>query len=332
MTGDLTLDTFQIDNPIPLPPCRGWPKKAVHDFDRAQAVALLAALEINRPLLVRGEPGCGKTQMARAAAQVLRMPLASLVVNERTQTEDLLYHYDALKRLSDANIQGKDISDEKKYLSAGPLWWALSHSTAGEFEGTHSCKPDLEEDSEFPRDFENGVVLLIDEIDKADRSVPNSLLEPLGNFSFNIPYLGRRIEWSTDDTPPLIIITSNAEQQLPAAFVRRCLVLDLSLPSEEDREEFIAALSTRGNALFGEKFQETYPSNAGEESVFAKVAATLLEKRKQALSGMAPFKPGQAEYFDHLEAMLAMKKIDPNLNEERAIEELAKLTFVKSAR
>lgn len=148
---------------------------------------------INRPLLVRGEPGCGKTQLARAAAQVLGMPLATLVVNERTETEDLFWRYDALRRLSDANTQ-KGVEDESKYLSAGPLWWALNHGSAEACEGQLSGKPDMGDDTQHPRSFDNRVLLLIDEIDKADRAVPNSLLEALGNYSFDVPYIDRRVE------------------------------------------------------------------------------------------------------------------------------------------
>jgi len=116
MTKTITLNIFHLGSPIPLAPCKGWPKSAVHYFERREAIAVLAALEINRPLLVRGEPGCGKTQLARAAAQVLGMPLATLVVNERTETDDLFWRYDALRRLSDANDPNKGVQDEKKLI------------------------------------------------------------------------------------------------------------------------------------------------------------------------------------------------------------------------
>ncbi len=315
MTQQLTLDLFKIDTAIPLDPCKGWPKAALHHFDRKQAVAVLAAKEIQRPLLVRGEPGCGKTQIARAVAQVAGMPLACLVVNERTETEDLFWKYDALRRLSDANNPKLGVQSEKKYLSAGPLWWALNQTTAEDYKGIQSSEPDRG-DKENLRDYSQGVLLLIDEIDKADRSVPNSLLDALGNYSFDVPYLGERVECNSE--APLIIITTNNEQDLPAAFVRRCLVLDISLGEEK---EFVATLAKRGKALFGGQFDS--------DDIFTTVANQLWEKRKQISALGGAWLPGQAEYLDHLEAVLTIKKHQPTLVEADAIEEMAELTYNK---
>ena len=327
MKTKISLATF-LDTPfISLDTCPAWPKRAVHNFDRQQAVAILAALEIKRPLLIRGEPGIGKTQIARAAAQALRMPLATLVVNERTETEDLFWRYDALRRLSDANDPNRGVADEKTYLSAGPLWWALDHVSAAEYKGTHSQEPFMAEGTAFPRDYANGVLLLIDEIDKADRAVPNSLLEALGNYSFEVPYIGGKRVCCTDlDRAPLIIITTNNEQALPPAFVRRCLVLDLVL--DEEKEKFVETLAERGKALFGQKFTDP--------KIFENVATQLYEKRQELKESGETRLPGQAEYLDHLEAILvmkkyelAMKKYKPDWNEDKAIDELAALTYAK---
>lgn len=323
MTNKTSLDSFKIKEAIPLTPCAGWPKPAVHYFDRKQVIAVLAAKEINRPLLVRGEPGCGKTQMARAVAQVLKMPLASLVVNERTETEDLFWHYDALRRLSDANNPNKGVEDEKKYLSAGPFWWALDPENIKDYKGRQSSKPDLGQPKE-KRSFGNGVLLLIDEIDKADRSVPNSLLEALGNYSFPVPYVdGLRVECKQQY--PLIIITTNNEQDLPPAFERRCLVLDLSLPdkdTEEDQKEFIEILSKRGKALFAEAEFES-------EEIFEDIAKQVWDKRQKLKQAGELRRPGQAEYLDHLEAILAIKKYDIDMDEKSASEALSALTYKK---
>ncbi len=316
-----TIDDFKLNTPVPLPASLGFPKEADHFFDRKQVIAILAALEINRPLLVRGEPGCGKTQLARAAAQVLEMPLACLVVNERTETEDLFWRYDSLRRLSDANTRGKSVDNEEEYLSAGPLWWALNHESAAAYEGKHSTRPYTGEDAGKQRSFANGVVLLIDEIDKADRSIPNGLLEALGNYSFPVPYINKRVECGKS-RKPLIIITTNEEQELPAAFVRRCLVLDLALP--EAKKNFIQELSKKGRARLDKCFMDD-----NEKTIFADIAAMLWEKRQgPGRSGMR-FLPGQAEYFDHLEAILAMKKFDPSCTLEKAKNELARLTYDK---
>lgn len=316
-------DRFYKENPLPLSPCPGWPRPALHEFDDRQIVAALTALEINRPLLVRGEPGCGKTQLARATAQVLRMPLVTLVVNERTEAEDLFWRYDALRRLSDANNPTTDLADERHYLSPGPLWWALNHESAkNDCKGRQSGEPYLGE-ADDQRSFDNGVLLLIDEIDKADRAVPNSLLEALGNYSFNVPYLDKRIECKGRE--PLIIITTNNEQDLPPAFERRCLTLDLSLPSGKksgDKDRFIALLERRGQALFAKEFNE-------DLDIFRRVAEQVWEKR-QALRQAGELRlPGQAEYLDHLEAIIAIRRFYPDKNTEQASKELAGLTYGK---
>ena len=316
----ISLQTF-LENPVvELNPCPAWPKRAVHHFDRQQAIAILAARAVKRPLLIRGEPGCGKTQIARAAAQVMRMPLATLVVNERTETEDLFWRYDALRRLSDANDPKAGVKDENVYLSAGPLWWALDHVSAENYRGTHGSEPYMGEGTDHERSFENGVLLLIDEIDKADRSVPNSLLEALGNYSFEAPYIGERITCQDLDRVPLIIITTNEEQELPPAFVRRCLVLDIELKDED----FVDTLSARGRALFPEGFDD--------EGTYRTIAEQLLEKRKALRNAGETRLPGQAEYLDHLEAVLAMKQYEPDRKEKDLVDELARLTYRKFER
>jgi len=326
MKEKITLDTFLAKEFIRLDPCPAWPKRAIHNFDRKQAVAILAALEIKRPLLIRGEPGCGKTQIARAAAHILNMPLAILVVNERTETEDLFWRYDALRRLSDANDPNQGVQEEREYLSAGPLWWALDpvgkEHSAEKYEGKHSQKPFMGESTRHPRDFANGVLLLIDEIDKADRAVPNGLLEALGDYSFDVPYIGARICCDDLDRAPLIIITTNNEQSLPPAFIRRCLVLDL----EFEEETFVDTLADRGKALFGERFRQLGMASG---DICRKVAEDLLKKRQELQARGETRLPGQAEYLDHLEAILAMKKYDPDWNEYKVIQEIAALTYKK---
>ena len=324
MTCKITLDSFPTEEAVDLYPCKGWPKAAIHHFDRKQAVAVLAALAVSRPLLVRGEPGCGKTQLARAVAQLFAMPLACLVVNERTEPEDLLWRYDALLKLSDANAGKSDVKDESRYLSAGPLWWALNHKSAESHIDSRSCSLVTSDESGQERDFQNGVVLLIDEIDKADRSVPNSLLEPLGNLSFEVPYTGERVECPTGKPDPLIIITTNREQELPQAFVRRCLVLDLVL-DDDNKDNFIDILSQRGKSLFKDRMPGDY-----DETIYEKVADLLYEKRMAAKNEGLSFIPGQAEYLDHLEALIGMKQTAPDLGLDEAMDLLAALTFMKN--
>ncbi|MFM2058825.1 MAG: hypothetical protein RLY71_3210 [Pseudomonadota bacterium] len=188
---------------------------AVHVVSAAEADALKFALAAKRPLLVRGEPGCGKSQLARVAAQILGagQPLVQ-VIHPRLEPSDLLYRFDAMARMLDAQLGDKggwDPSNEK-YLEHGVLWRAFEQSLQG------------------PRHS----VVLIDEIDKADSDLPNSLLDVLGNRSFDVPMLPpeRRRVVADPAFSPLVIFTTNEERELPAAFVRRCIVLNLNPPAE----------------------------------------------------------------------------------------------------
>jgi len=197
------------------------------------------------------------------------------------------------------------------------LWWALNHESAERYEGTPSFKPDMGKDTKHPRSFHNRVLLLIDEIDKADRSVPNSLLEALGNYSFDVPYVDERVECEAMERAPLIIVTTNNEQELPRAFVRRCLVLDIEIADAT----FVETLAERGKALFQDKFEN--------DDIFTTVAEGLLEKRKELAQTGETWMPGQAEYLDHLEAILALRQYQPNTDEKVAIDAMAALTYNK---
>jgi len=211
------LDPFQRFSPgdrLPLGRSANF-RAATHVLSQPELNALRLALAARRPLLLRGEPGSGKSQLARAAARALCAdePLVA-VVHPRFEASELLYSFDAMARLMDAQLGDKgewDPSNER-YLSRGVLWQAFDRS----HEGQHHP------------------VVLIDEIDKADADVPNSLLDVLANRSFEVPMRkqGQRIQ-ADDAFAPLIIFTTNEERELPAAFVRRCVVLNLNPPKDE---------------------------------------------------------------------------------------------------
>ncbi len=276
-----SLLAFAIDGKTPLDFSPDWPDRA-HQFERREAVAIQAALLSGRPLLVEGPPGSGKTQIAAAAAAVLGRELIAFVVNSNTRPEDLLWQYDALQRLNDA--QAEKLGPPEDYLSKGPLWLALDSGD------DHNGIPPAVSPYK-PRNKQSaGKVVLIDEIDKADRSVPNSLLEVLGQRRFYCPYLKKEIGLDGEE-PPLIVITSNREQQLPPAFVRRCLVLRVGLPDDEDA--FVEKLSRRAQMHFG---------NGLSDDQYREVARALWKYRQN--SGLAEeLQPGQAEYFDLVRAI-----------------------------
>jgi MoxR-like ATPase len=174
----------------------------VYVFDDQRVVlAVNVALVTNRPLLVYGPPGSGKSSLAPNIARELGWKYGEHIITARTEAEDLLWQFDAVKRLSDANTPGgaQPVGD---YYDRGVLWNA----------------------------FADGVtVVLIDEIDKADPDLPNALLGPLGSYTFRGPD-GVDVTAPTD-AKPLIVITTNDERDLPRPFLRRCVVLVLDQPS-----------------------------------------------------------------------------------------------------
>jgi MoxR-like ATPase len=291
------------DTEVPLASGEGLPE-LVHVFDEKSIDAVNAALAAGRPLLVRGEPGIGKSQLARAAAKVLGRAYIQRVVDARTESRDLLWHFDAVARLAEAQLSGalgekpEDVRDKLSvdhYLRPGPLWWAFDWQGA---------KKQADRVLEFgPPQFDGGnpakgCVMLVDEIDKAESDLPNGLLEALGSGQFTPP--GSKDHVIASGIPPLVIITTNEERTLPDAFMRRCLVLFLRLP--EKSEQLVDLLMRRGCAHF---------PPAGKD-VLRKAAQLLVQDREQAQRERHAPLPGQAEYLDLVRAVLALAPRDPD--------------------
>lgn len=291
---------YPLDNPISLPKQGSWPE-TVHLFDEKSADALLAAEAAGRPLLVRGEPGVGKSQLARAAAAAEpKRLLLTVAVNARTECQDLQWQFDAVGRLGEAQILANAESkarlrrlNPRCFLSPGPLWWAFNWASA--LEQWQNCHHKLSPPPEIPLDWtpDKGAVLLIDEIDKADSDLPNGLLETLGNGDFAVPYLGISVRRQPGTPPPLVVITTNEDRELPPAFLRRCLVLPLFLPKGEELVEKFCHL--------GEIHFRDWCSPAIREQA----ARLTLQDRQDALNQNLP-PPGQAEYLDLLRAVCEM--------------------------
>jgi MoxR-like ATPase len=268
-----------------------------HVFDPRSAWAIVAAQGARRPLLVRGEPGTGKSQLARAAAVVLKRAFVQEVITSRSEAHDLHWRFDAVARLGRAqamSVRGatrrNDILEESLYVSPGPLWWVFDWKGAEKQHRRAIAKGARPPKSHADSDPRNGCVLLIDEIDKADSDVPNGLLESLGNGEFHVPYFSEPVKCNPDLPPPLVVITTNEERELPPAFVRRCLVLQLALPAGTALEEFLVA---RGRAHFGtDVYDEVYKS-----------AAKLVADDRPPLIAQGLVAPGQAEYLDLLRAV-----------------------------
>lgn len=167
-------------------------------------VAVNAAIALERPLLVKGEPGTGKTELARQVADALGVPILEWTVKSTTKAQQGLYEYDAVSRLRDSQLGEERVHDVSNYIRKGMLWQAF--------------------------DADERVVLLIDEIDKADIEFPNDLLQELDRMEFHVYETGKTVRAKHR---PIVIITSNNEKELPDAFLRRCFFHYIQFPAPE---------------------------------------------------------------------------------------------------
>ncbi len=173
-------------------------------------VAVNAAITLERPLLVKGEPGTGKTELARQISDSLGLRLIEWHIKSTTRAHQGLYEYDAVSRLRDSQLGEDRVHEVKNYIKPGKLWEAFSS--------------------------DEKVVLLIDEIDKADIEFPNDLLQELDRMEFHVYETGETIK---AEQRPIVIITSNNEKELPDAFLRRCFFHFISFPDDETMTEII---------------------------------------------------------------------------------------------
>lgn len=250
-------------------------------------LAVDIAYATGRPLLLRGDPGSGKSSLAAHIALTRGARYYETVVTSRTQAQDLLWTFDSVRRLADAQLRN-DI-DDRAYVEPGVLWWAFARDSA--------LALGVEPESTL-----NGLrsathaVVLIDEIDKADPDLPNGLLVPLGSSRFRVTDTGTVVQ--IDDIPSgspdsriLIVITTNEERELPQAFLRRCVVVWLEHPDAE------------GLVTIARSHLDIYEGgmSGADEELARELAASVVELREE-MEREAARPPSTAEFLDALRA------------------------------
>jgi MoxR-like ATPase len=228
---------------------------------RELEVAVNAAIALQRPLLVKGEPGTGKTVLAQEIAKGLGLPLIEWHIKSTTKAQQGLYEYDAVSRLRDGQLGDERVRDVSNYILRGKLWEAF--------------------ESEEP------VVLLIDEIDKADIEFPNDLLLEIDRMQFHVYETKRTVEARHR---PIVLITSNNEKELPDAFLRRCFFHFIRFPDRETMERIV---------------QSHYPNIRQE---LAREALTAFFQIREV--GELKKKPATSELLDWLK-LLMIEDIPP---------------------
>jgi hypothetical protein len=311
-----------------------------HIFNEADCYALWAAYSAGRPLLVRGKPGTGKSQMARAIAEQLGWAFVSEVVRGGTELSDLHWHFDAIGRLGEAQARGMQDNNAEKtdkldpinFLAPGAFWWAFHWQSAQ--QQYQKCATHLRSEPEMPGSNKTwtpetgGVVLLLDEIDKAEPDLPNGLLETLGLYQFTAPYIDHPDRSSetinpikADPSRLLVIITTNEERELPKAFMRRCFVHTLKMEesvepvnSESPLQKRQHWLMERGRLHFGGQVAEP---------VYQLAAELLWQDRDASPHSQCP--PGLAEYIDLLNAIKTLSHKD----QQQRLQDIAQYALKK---
>jgi len=262
-------------NPDEDDPTMRFEGTADYIADRDLTIAVNAAITLEKPLLVKGEPGTGKTELARQVAGALGMDLLEWHVKSTTKAQQGLYEYDAVSRLRDSQLGEARVHDVKNYIRPGKLWDAFT--------------------------ADKRVVLLIDEVDKADIEFPNDLLQELDRMSFHVYETGETV---AAVHRPVVIITSNNEKELPDAFLRRCFFHYISFPEAETLAKIV---------------EVHYPGI--KQSLLREALTQFYEIRE--VPGLKK-KPSTSEVLDWIRLLVA-EDIDPSDLRRNANEALPKL-------
>lgn len=283
----------------------------VYVYDEDIVLAVNVALTVKRPLLIRGASGSGKSSLAQNVARYFKWRYYEVVISSGTQARDLLWQFDTLRRLNDAQASG--VKDDVHYIEPGALWWAFdSESARRRGVSDKKLKENPAKDEFFALDPNKGqqhesAVVLLDEIDKADPDTPNNLLVPLGSLEFFVTEANAKV---TAKKPPLVIITSNDERELPSAFLRRCIQLNLKAP---DRERLVNIAKVH----FGKENLELY-----EE-----VAKLIVPDTETNTDDQPKVQQSAAEFLDTVHACMELN-VKPNAK-DKTWQALSKVTLWK---
>ena len=277
---------------------------AVYVWNPDLELAVNIALATERPLLVRGPSGTGKSSLAASLAVAKGWRYYEEVVSSSTEARHFLWKFDTLQRLSDA--QARQIRPAVQYVEPGVLWWAFDPESAARRGVEPGELPPLRDPNRFPSHAAQRAVVLIDEIDKADPDVPNNLLVPLGSLEFTVT--DARDAHVKAARPPVVVITTNDERELPGAFTRRCVVIKLEPPDTP-------MLLRIAEAHFG-------PDAEGLHAAVAeKLQAVAAAKKK---SGLPP--PSTAEFLD---AIGTCRDLKVTAGDHKTWEAIERAVFLK---
>lgn len=298
----------------------------VYVHDAPLRLAVRVAIATARPLLLRGVAGSGKSSLAPFVARMYERRFYKATITARTEARDLMWSFDALKRLNDAQVAKKGVGATTRassktrrvdvienYIEPRALWWAFDPKSAARRGADAKTGVDLVTDPGIGSRV-NGVVVLIDEIDKADPDVPNNLLESLGSLQFTVTETGKEVKADPEQVP-LVIITTNDERELPAAFYRRCVVHVLA---EHGQDRLVE--------IAGEHFDEDIKDKKKARDLYTDIAVELQKYRDQAKK-LHTRRPSTAEYLDAVRACIRLK-ISPKDGDWN---DVARLTLTKPA-
>lgn len=272
---------------------------AIYVYSEKVKLAVRVALVTGRPLLVRGAPGWGKSSLAGAVAKHMNWRYLEKVISSRTQARDLMSELDLVRRLSDAQ-GGKGIDgDWRRYIRPGVLWKAFDpvgadlqerYFAGGTTDGAEQAASGQGAEPVKP------AVVLLDEMDKADPDVPNNLLVALGSLQFDVDEIGPPAVKALPEAVPLIIVTTNDERDLPRAFLRRCV--EIQLPAldgaDDDGSQRKKLLVEIGAQHLGDELDRTFVQT---------IADIIVDQARNAPADDGLTIPSPAEFIDTLRAV-----------------------------